>query len=152
MANHVAAIHVLKGKLNLSQDDYQALLISITRTESTPGKSSSKDMTPAEQRLVRDHMQRLAERLGLAQPTTRRRPLTREQFDQVKKQASPRERKVWALWNQLVRDGLVENPSRNALNAWVERTVHVSALQFCTVAQLDTCIEALKAWAQRGRP
>ena len=144
MANHIAAIHVLKAKLQLSDDDYRALLVTLT------GKASSKGMTATEQAQVRDHMQRLAQRMGVAQPTTRRRPLTREQFDQVKKAASPRERKVWALWNQLARDGVLHNPSRTALNAWVERTVHVSALGFCTSAQLDTLIEALKAWQQRG--
>ena len=144
MANHTAAIHVLKGKLQLSDDDYRALLVTLT------GKASSKGMTATEQNQVRDHMQRLAQRMGVAQPTTCRRPLTREQFDQVKKQASPRERKVWALWNQLARDGVVHNPSATALNAWVERTVHVSALRFANDAQLDTLIEALKAWQQRG--
>ena len=143
MANHTAAIHVLKGKLQLQDDDYRALLVTLT------GKASSKGMTATEQAQVRDHMQRLAERLGVAQPTTRRRPLTREQFDQVKKSASPRERKVWALWNQLARDGVLHNPSRAALNAWVERTVHVSAPGFATAAQLDTLIEALKAWQER---
>ena len=146
MANHTAAIHVLKGKLQLSDDDYRALLVQLT------GKASSKGMTATEQAQVRDHMQRLAERMGVAAPTTRRRPLTREQFDQVKKQASPRERKVWALWNQLHRDGVVHNPSRAALNAFVERTVHVSALGFANSAQLDTLIEALKEWQKRGAP
>lgn len=144
MANHTAAIHVLKSKLQLQDGDYRALLLSLT------GKDSSKGMSPAEQRQVREHMQRLAERMGVAQPTTRRRPLTREQFDQVKAAASPRERKVWALWLQLARDGVVHNPSRAALAAWVERTVHVSALRFCSSAQLDTLIEALKAWKERG--
>ena len=144
MANHTAAIHVLKSKLQLSDDDYRALLVQLT------GKASSKGMTATEQQHVRAHMQRLAERLGLAQPTTRRRPLTREQFDQVKKAASPRERKVWALWNQLHRDGVVHNPSRAALNVWVEKMVHVSALGFATAPQLDTLIEALKAWQLRG--
>ncbi len=144
MANHTAAIHVLKAKLQLQDDDYRALLVTLT------GKASSKGMTATEQAQVRDHMQRLAQRMGVAQPTTRRRPLTREQFDQVKKTASPRERKVWALWNQLARDGVVHNPSATALNAWVERTVHVSALRFANDAQLDTLIEALKAWQQRG--
>ena len=144
MANHTAAIHVLKGKLHLQDDDYRALLVQLT------GKSSSKGMTTSEQQHVRDHLQRLAERMGVAQPTTRRRPLTREQFDQVKKTASPRERKVWALWNQLARDGVLHNPSRAALNAWVERTVHVSALGFATGPQLDTLIEALKEWQKRG--
>lgn len=141
--NHVAAIHVLKGKLALQDDDYRALLLNLT------GKSSSKAMNQAERRHVREHMQGLAERLGLAQPT-RRRPLTGEQFAKAKAAASPKERKVWALWHQLHRDGLVNNPSRAALDAWVERTVHVTALRFCTPAQLDTCIEALKAWQTRG--
>lgn len=149
MANHVAAIHVLKGKLQLTQEDYEALLINITRTDTTPGKSSCTAMTPAEHKKVRDHMQQLGERLGVLKPT-RRRPMTREQFAKAKAAASPRERKVWALWHQLHRDGLVQNPSRAALDAWVERTVHVSALRFCTSAQLDTCIEALKAWVERG--
>ena len=146
MANHTAAIHVLKGKLQLQDDDYRALLVQLT------GKASSKGMTATEQAQVRDHMQRLAQRLGVAQPTTRRRPLTREQFDQVKKAASPRERKVWALRNQLHRDGVVHNPSRAALNGWVEKMVHVSALGFANSAQLDTLIEALKEWQKRGAP
>lgn len=146
MANHTAAIHVLKSKLQLQDDDYRALLVQLT------GKASSKGMTATEQTQVRDHMQRLAQRLGVAQPTTRRRPLTREQFDQVKKAASPRERKVWALWNQLHRDGVVHNPSRAALNVWVEKMVHVSALGFANSAQLDTLIEALKEWQKRGAP
>ena len=137
---------MLKGKLQLSDDDYRALLVQLT------GKASSKGMTATEQAQVRDHMQRLAQRMGVAQPTTCRRPLTREQFDQVKKQASPRERKVWALWNQLARDGVLHNPSRAALNAFVERTVHVSALGFANSAQLDTLIEALKEWQKRGAP
>ena len=144
MANHTAAIHVLKAKLQLQDDDYRALLVTLT------GKASSKGMTATEQAQVRDHMLRLAQRMGVAQPTTRRRPLTREQFDQVKKAASPRERKVWALWNQLHRDGVVHNPSRAALNVWVEKMVHVSALGFATAPQLDTLIEALKAWQLRG--
>lgn len=141
--NHTAAIHVLKAKLALSDDDYRALLLHLA------GKASSKDMTQAQRRTVREHMQALAERMGVAKPT-RSRPLTGEQFAKAKNTASPRERKVWALWHQLHCDGLVHNPSRTALDAWVERTVHVSALRFCTGAQLDTCIEALKEWVKRG--
>lgn len=143
MANHIAAIHALSAKLGQSEDDYRALLVSLT------GKSSSKAMSAAEQSRVRDHMQALGERLGVLKPAARR-PMTREQFAKAKAAASPKERKVWALWHQLYRDGLVNNPSRTALDAWVARTVHVSALRFATGAQLDTCIEALKAWQKRG--
>ena len=141
--NHIAAIHTLKSKLSLSDDDYRALLANLT------GKTSSKALPPDQLVAVRDHMQGLAERMGVAQPT-RRRPLSQEQFDQAKKQIRPKERKVWALWHQLGRDGLVQNTSAQALNAWVERQVGVSALRFCTSAQLDTLIEAAKAWQERS--
>ena len=141
--NHIAAIHVLKSKLQLSDDDYQALLIHLT------GKASSKDMTAAQRSTVRNHMQRLAERAGAVQPTAQR-PYAPAKFDQLKANASPKERKVWALWHQLGRDGVVHNTSAAALNAWVERTVHVSALRFANDAQLDALIEGLKAWQLRG--
>ena len=141
--NHIAAIHVLKSKLQLSDDDYQALLIHLT------GKASSKDMTAAQRSTVRNHLQRLAERVGAVQPTAQR-PYAPAKFDQLKANASPKERKVWALWHQLGRDGVVHNTSAAALNAWVERTVHVSALRFANDAQLDALIEGLKAWQLRG--
>ena len=141
--DHIRAIHVLKGKLRLSDDAYRALLIQLT------GHSSSKAMTQPQRRTVREHLQRLAARMGIEQPATRQRPLPDAQFAQAKAAASPRERKVWALWHQLHRDGLVDNPSAAALNAWVKRQVGVDALRFCTGPQLDTLIEALKAWGDR---
>ena len=143
MANHIGAIHVLKAKLRLSDDDYRALLKGLTL------KTSSKDMSPAEQQKVRDHMQGLAERAGVVQPTGRR-PMPASRFAKSKADATPKERKVWALWHQLGRDGVVRDTSPQALNKWVERQVGVSALVFANGAQLDTLIEALKAWQQRG--
>ena len=143
MANHIGAIHVLKAKLRLADDDYRALLQGLTL------KTSSKDMSPAEQQKVRDHMQSLAERMGVVQPT-RRRPMPAARFAKSKADATPKERKVWALWHQLGRDGVVRDTSPQALNKWIERQIGVSALVFANGAQLDTLIEALKAWQQRG--
>lgn len=143
-STHIAAIHVLKSKLQLQDSDYRALLLTLT------GKDSSKDLSEHQRRAVRNHMQQLAERMGVVQPT-QQRPHAQAKFDQVKAAASPKERKVWAMWHQLGRDGLVRHTSAAALHSWVERTVQVSALRFATDAQLDTLIEALKAWQQRGR-
>lgn len=142
MAKHIAAIHVIKSKLQLTDADYRALLLSLTQ------KTSTKDMTDKERQAVRDHLQNLGERMGVVKPGRRSAPA--RSFAQAKAEASPRERKVWALWHQLHRDGLVHDTSPKALNAWVARTVHVSALAFANAAQLDTLIEALKAWQQRG--
>lgn len=143
-STHIAAIHVLKSRLQLQDGDYRALLLNLT------GKASSKDLSEHQRRAVRNHMQQLAERMGVVQPT-QQRPHDQAKFDQVKAAASPKERKVWAMWHQLGRDGLVRHTSAAALHSWVERTVQVSALRFATDAQLDTLIEALKAWQQRGR-
>ncbi len=152
MANHIQAIHVLKAKLRLTDDDYRALLCNLTRTVAAPaGKSSSRDMTATEQQRVRDHLQSLVDRLPGATPRAAHRR-TPAQFAQAKAAASPRERKVWAMWLQLGREGLVRDTSAKALNAWVERTVHVSALGFANGRQLDTLIEALKSWKLRGGP
>lgn len=133
MSKHIAAIHVLKSKLQLSDDDYRALLYQLT------GKASSKLMSEAQRRQVRDHLQHLTECMGLAAACA-----------QAKADTSPKERKVWALWHQLGRAGRISSTSAQALNAWVQRTVHVSALRFTTDAQLDTLIEALKKWQERG--
>lgn len=138
-ANHIAAIHTLKSKLGLTDDDYRALLRNLT------GKTSSKDLTPQQQEAVRDHMQVLAVRIGVATPQRSRRST----FAQSKAAASPRERKVWALWHQLYRDGRLRDNSAAALDSFVARTVAVSALRFCNAAQLDTLIEALKSWKER---
>ena len=139
MSNHIAAIHTLKSKLQLSDDDYRALLVNLT------GKASSKELSALQLEHVRSHMQNLAVREGVAKPMFRR-----STFAQAKAAASPRERKVWALWNQLYRDGKLRDNSAKSLNTWVQHMVSVSALRFATDEQLNTLIEALKNWDARA--
>ena len=142
-ANHIAAIHAIKARLQMSDDDYRALLLHLT------GKSSSKTCNQAERRAVREHLARLADKLLLARP--RRQPLSQEAFAQRQQAASPRERKVWALWHQLARDGVVRSASAASLRAFVRRqTGGVDDLRFCNAPQLDAIIEALKDWQRRG--
>jgi phage gp16-like protein len=145
MANHVAAIHVLKTRLGLDESAYRDLLAGLT------GKRSCSAMGEAELLVVRGHLERLISKHGLAvDAPTRRRRMTQEQFEAARQAASPRERKVWALWHQLARDGLVRDASARALDHYVARQVQVSALRFCSSAQLHTVIESLKRWASRG--
>ena len=134
----IAAIHVLKAKLRLSDDDYRALLRHLT------GHTSSKDCTAQQQRQVRDHLQGLAERMGVASPQRR------AGFEARYLAASPRERKVWAIWLDMARRGLVHSRDARALDAFVQRQTGVSALRWCSAAQLDAVIEALKLWQKRG--
>jgi phage gp16-like protein len=150
--NHIAAIHVIKGQLRLSVDDYRALLQQLT------GKDSSKDMTDAELMRVRGHLSGLAEKMGVSKP----RPLPAHQQHKpgqttrtgagrygTFKLASPKERKVWAMWHDLGAKCKLDNPSGNALNAWVKRQTGVDQMRFCSDAQMSGLIESLKLWAGR---
>ena len=123
---HIAAIHVLKARLHMSDGDYRSLLKSLT------GKDSCKAMTERERVRVRQHMQRLAEGPG----AQRLRPL---------------ERKVWALWFALGRAGALEAPAPAGLQAWVRRQLGVEHVRLCSDAQLHTLIESLKLWQQRAQ-
>ena len=143
--NHLAAIHVIKSQMKMSEDDYRALLMNLT------GKNSCKAMNPRQQALVRAHMDKLALHMGLV-PTakaTARRPLSQAAFDKMKNQTDPKERKLWALWGSLGRAGQLHTPGPRGLNAWVLREVGVSAPQFANGAQLEQLIERLKAWQKR---
>jgi phage gp16-like protein len=141
-AQHTAAIHVLKGKLQLTDDDYRALLLGLT------GKASTKDMSNLQRGQVRDHLQKLAERMGI-KPSAKA-GATGTDWRAQRIAATPTERKVWAMWNALHRAGEIQDKSGRALNAWVKRMVGVDALSFCTYPQMATLIEALKKWDSRA--
>lgn len=134
----IKAIHTLKSKLQLGEDDYRALLVNLT------GVASSKDMSAAQRQQVRAHMQSLAERLLLG--TTRRAWLSQAAFAAKQQAASPQERLAYFLWGQLARAGVVRDGRRTALHAFVKRIAGVDALEFCNTAQLDAVVKALRTW------
>lgn len=138
----VAAIHVMKAQLRLSDDDYRALLRGQT------GELSCSSMSAQQLRKVRLHLERLVHAAGAGRAGRQR--LSAEAFREAKERASPKERKAWALWHQLARDGQIEAATARSLDAFVARQVHVSALRFCNEAQLDTVIESLKGWVERA--
>lgn len=141
MDKDIRAIHTLKGKLRLGEDDYRALLVNLT------GVASSKDMSQAQRQQVRRHMQSLAERLLLT--TSRRAWLPQAEFDAKAKSASPREKLVFVMWRRLHLAGKVRNGSRLALHGFVKRVTGADALDFCNGAQLQAVIAALQDWCAK---
>jgi phage gp16-like protein len=149
--NHIAAIHVLKAKLQMTQEDYRALLITLT------GEDSCKGMSDKDLQAVRSHLHKLAERSGVPQrplPTHQQHKpgeTTRTGYGKFGtfKVASPKERKVWAMWHALGRDGKLDNPSGSALQAWVKRQTDMDNMRFCSDVQMNGLIESLKLWAGR---
>lgn len=148
--NHTAAIHVLKSLLKLQDDDYRALLVNLV------GKSSCKDMTTAQQVLVRTHMDKLAQRMGVQKPGRAAKP---QGIGAVRKER-PQVLKLKAMWWALAKVEAVETPDSpaacmQAVEAWAKRQATngkigpFDALRFATSDQLNKLIEEMKAWANR---
>lgn len=128
----LAAIHIARKELGLTEDEYRAVLVRVT------GKSSSAVMSDAERGRVLEEFKRL----GWKGRGERRRPPSRD----------PQVRKVFALWGALARAGTVRNGSRAALRAFVKRMTGVEDPEWLEPDQAGTVIEALKAIERRGPP
>lgn len=148
--NHTAAIHVLKGLLKLQEDDYRALLVNLV------GKSSCKDMTTAEQVVVRTHMDKLAQRMGVQKPGRAAKPKSAGAL----REERPQVRKLKAMWWALAEVGAVDRPESpaaclQAVEAWAKRQASsgkigpFDALRFADSMQLNKLIEEMKAWGER---
>lgn len=59
-------------------------------------------------------------------------------------------RMAQGLWIELARAGAVRDGSDGALDAFVRRTTRVGRLAWCSGAQANQVIEALKAWTRRA--
>jgi phage gp16-like protein len=150
---HIAAIHILKSQLQMTQEDYRALLVTLT------GEDTCKGMSDKDLQTVRSHMHKLAVSMGVAKAANgaasgaagyARKPYTKA------KPLEPMEKKVWAIWYALEAKGLVQvPPSRQArakaLRAYVERQTDASDMAFLEAEKMVKLIEAMKKWLQRGK-
>lgn len=144
---HIAAIHVLKAQLQMTQEDYRALLVTLT------GEDSCKGMSDKDLQNVRSHMHKLAVRSGVAKessnPAYARKPYTKA------KPLEPIGKKVWAIWYALEAKGLVHVPETRqarakALRAYVERQTGASDMAFLEAEKMVKLVESMKKWLERG--
>ncbi len=61
----------------------------------------------------------------------------------------PRIAKLNAMWIAMARAGVVKDQAQVALELWAKSYHKKDRLQWCSSAELNTCIEQLKAWAKR---
>lgn len=133
-------IHLARRDLALTDDSYRAILGRVT------GKTSTRDMTPAERQAVLDD---LTGRLGW-------KPFGKTTRGRRHRPASKRPivRKVFALWGALGRAGKLRSPGRDGLRAFVARRFQVEDPEWLSNEQASAVIEQLKQWEARptGQP
>lgn len=134
----IKKIHALKGALKLDEELYRELLAGYKV------KSSTKLSIPKADELIKD----LEEKAVAAGVWEKRKPAhaaktTRKLAD------DDQSRLIRYLWLQLHEAGKVKNPAESALLAYVKRMTKVAALQWLSVKEASTVIEALKKWLAR---
>lgn len=123
----IAKIHVARKEMVMETEDYRSLIRRVS------GKTSCADCSFGQLEDVLAEMKRLG---FVAKPAVRKAP------------ARPVVRKIYALWNAMA-PMLRSEGSQEALRAFVERQVGVSAPEFLEDAQAYQVIEALKRWQHR---
>jgi phage gp16-like protein len=126
----LAKVHIAKVQLQLSDDDYVAILLKVA------GRESAKDCSDRELHDVLKHFEARGftakARTGAPKPADH-----------------PMARKARALWISLYQLGAVNNPAEAALEAFACRQLGCAKLQWANQAHAYKLIEALKAMAQR---
>ena len=130
----LSKIHIAQKDLGLTRDSYEDLLQRVAGVRSAAKCSNQQlDKVLAEFR-----------RLGFRpKPKRKRAGRNRPLADQ------PLARKVRALWLSLWNLGEVEDPSEDALAAFVKRQTGLDDTRFLRVDDANKVIEALKAWCDR---
>lgn len=135
-------VQVGRRELGLDEEDYRALLESVT------GARSAKGLNAAKLEAVITAMKGLGFKVkGGAQVNGRRSPPS-----SAKVQA-PEVRKVRAIWITMYNDGFVRDGSDDALGSYIKRMTAnanggagISRPEWLTSSQAERVLEALKKW------
>lgn len=131
----ITRIQVLRRQCRLSDDEYHDLVGNLF-----DGIRSSTDLTAAQRRTLIDHLVVLHRQVGAAKAPAKAAGLP---------PLSPRQKKMFSLWQQLADAGRVRERGMPALKEWVARQTGVDRWEWLNSHQEDTVIESLKRWLRR---
>lgn len=149
-ATQIKRIHVLRSRLQMSDDAYRDLLAALFA-----GKRSSTELDAGDRARLVNHLQRLADALPGAKAA--RSPRSRGSSASSVMSVTPltaRQRKMFSLWQELADAGLVNDRTMKALDAWICGRRWFGQLvankSWLDGRREDQVIESLKRWLKRG--
>ena len=131
----LAKIHIAKKELGLPDEVYRDIM------RERFGQESAAKLTPGQAFQLVQHFSSMGWKPKYAQqklPGVYSRP------------TDGQDGKIIALWIELAKAGIIRNKSDLALQAFVRRMTGKHNLRWCTTAEKNTIIEALKDWARRN--
>jgi phage gp16-like protein len=128
----LAKIHIAKKQINITDDDYRAMLLRIT------GHKSSSLCSDLQLHAVLEEFKRLGFKAKTSPSGAGR-------------SSKPYIRKIFALWADAVSIGAISDGSRSALLAFIKRQSGVDAPDWLTIEQANKVSEGLKAIIKRAR-
>lgn len=129
---NLAKIHIAKKDLGLSDEAYRDVLRNVC------GKESAAQLTD----MQAARLLRYFEGRGW-------KPKKQGSLPGFTTPSDPQSKKILALWITLHKSGKVRDASTRAMLSFVKRMVRRDRLEWCTVAEKNLVIEALKDWAKR---
>lgn len=125
----LAQIHIARQQLGMEDDDYRALLQRVT------GRRSAAELSEPQRRAVIQELKRR----GFKSHGHGRKPSSK-----------PYIRLVFALWNELKREGIWREDDIRSLRAFTRKMAGVDDPEFMTYAEATKVIEALKKMKERA--
>lgn len=131
-AKAIQLIHIARSKLDVDDDAYRVMLFNLT------GKDSCSKMDDKELANVLVHLRGRGFKIS---GKSHAAPLA----------DFPMGRKIWVLWQDLAKAGLVRDKSQKALDAYVLRETGVAKLAWLKMEpdKAHQLIEKLKKWQLR---
>ncbi|OKP27654.1 gp16 family protein [Serratia fonticola] len=128
----IQLIHIARNKLDVSDDAYRVMLQNLT------GKDSCSKMDDRQLANVLAHLRGRGFKIS-----GKSREVPMADF--------PMGRKIWMLWQDLAKAGLVRDKSQKALDAWLLGETGVARLIWLKQEpdQAHQAIEKLKQWLSR---
>jgi phage gp16-like protein len=130
-SKYIKLIHIAKTQLNLDDDTYRHLLLTITK------KTSTKNMTVWELEKVITNLKLKGFKVKSSKKTGK---ITATE---------PVHKKIRSLWLELADAGEIKNRSEKAINSYVKRIAGVEVMDLLTQKQAMVVIESLKSWQAR---
>ncbi|WP_431222241.1 phage protein GemA/Gp16 family protein [Serratia sp. L9] len=131
-AKAIQLIHIARSKLDITDDAYRLMLRNLT------SKDSCSKMNDRELANVLAHLRGRGFNIA-------------DKFREVPLADFPMGRKIWVLWQDLAKAGLVRDKSQKALDAWLLRETGVAQLTWLKQEphKAHQAIEKLKQWLGR---